>query len=175
MGSDLEIRDSEAVDLDAIESLYREAFPDEDLLPLVRSLLPDTAIATSLVAAVGDQVVGHVVFTICGMVEKNARAALLGPLGVLPAWHGQGIGSALVRTGLLRMTETQVRYVCVLGDPAFYGRLGFRPESSIQPPFRLPPEYEGAWQSQKLGTFSGDYSGKLSVPRQWDEESLWVP
>ena len=36
----LEIRDSVRADFGAIELLYPDAFPDEDLLPLVRNLLP---------------------------------------------------------------------------------------------------------------------------------------
>jgi hypothetical protein len=37
----LEIRDSVPADFGAIELLCPDAFPDEDLLPLVRDLLPE--------------------------------------------------------------------------------------------------------------------------------------
>ena len=52
MLDELEIRESVHTDVAAIESLYPQAFPDEDLLPLVRDLLQDKAIAVSLVGAV---------------------------------------------------------------------------------------------------------------------------
>jgi len=174
MTEQLEMRDSVPADLGAMESLYPEAFPDEDLLPLVRDLLQDTMVTTSIVGVINSRIVGHVIFTKCGVVKRRTNAALLGPLVVVPAWQGQGIGSELVRTGLRQMESMDVRLVCVLGDPAFYGRLGFVPDTSIRPPYRLPAEYDGAWQSQELGEMTAPYSGELSVPTQWLQPSLWT-
>lgn len=171
----LQIRDSVSADNGGIELLYPDAFPDEDLLPLVRDLLSDSAITTSIVGEIESRVVGHVIFTACCVTGQRANAALLGPLAVAPARHGQGIGSELVRAGLRQLEDEGVRVVCVLGDPAFYGRLGFLPETSIRPPFRLPAEYEGAWQSQNLCEMEAAYPGKLSVPKQWRQPSLWMP
>ena len=175
MTEKLEIRDSVSADFGAIELLYSDAFPDEDLLPLVRVLLPDTPVATSIVGEIDSRIVGHVIFTKCGVTGERANAALLGPLAVTPARQGQGIGSALVRAGLRQLKDRDVRFVCVLGDPAFYGRLGFLPESSIRPPFRLPAEWEGAWQSQKTGDMATPCSGTLSVPKPWLQPALWAP
>jgi putative acetyltransferase len=175
MAEALELRDSVPADFGAIESLYPEAFPDEDLLPLVRDLLQDTTITTSIVGVIDSRIVGHVIFTNCGVTGQSTNAALLGPLAVAPTWQRHGIGSALVRTGLRQLAVRDVRLVCVLGDPAFYERLGFLPESSIRPPFRLPAEYEGAWQAQELGDMAAPKSGALSVPEQWLVPALWVP
>lgn len=174
MSEKLEIRDSVAADFGAIELLYSVAFPDEDLLPLVRDLLPDTTVVTSVVGEIGSRIVGHVILTKCGVTGARVNAALLGPLAVKPARQGQGIGSALVRDALRQLKDKDVRVVCVLGDPAFYVRLGFLPESSIRPPFHLPAEYEGAWQSQTLCDLGTAYSGMLSVPKQWRQPSLWI-
>ncbi len=175
MTQKFKIRDSVQADCGAIELLYPAAFPDEDLLSLVRDLLSDTTVTTSIVAEIGPRIVGHVIFTKCGLTGERANAALLGPLAVAPARQGQGIGSELVRAGLRQLKDKDVHFVCVLGDPAFYGRLGFLPESSIRPPYSLPAEYEGAWQSQKLCDMGAAYSGELSVPDQWRQPSLWVP
>ena len=175
MTQGLEIRESLSADLDAIESLYPAAFPDEDLLPVVKDLLPDTAVTTSIIGEIDSQLVGHVIFSKCGVTGSLISASLLAPLAVTPERQGQGIGSALVRAGLRKLKDNDVRVVCVLGDPAFYGRLGFRSGSSIEPPFRLPAEYEGAWQSQTLSDSEEEYSGKLSVPEQWQQRSLWMP
>jgi putative acetyltransferase len=79
-----------------------------------------------------------------------------------------------VRAGLRQLKDREVGLVCVLGDPAFYGRLGFLPETSIRPPYRLPAKYEAAWQSQSLRDTEAAYSGELSVPVQWRRPSLWV-
>jgi len=175
MSEKLEIRESVQGDSGAIESLYPEAFPDENLLPLVRDLLRDAAVTTSLIGAVDSRIVGHAIFTKCGVVGSNVSAALLGPLAVAPAWQRQGIGSAIVRAGLRRLEDMDVNLVFVLGDPAYYERFGFRPESLVEPPFRLPAEWDGAWQSQSVGDIVAPCSGKLSVPRQWLQPALWAP
>ena len=175
MSQKLEICESIPGDFGAIESLYPEAFPDENLLPLVRDLLADAAVTTSLVGVVDSQIVGHAIFTMCSVGGSNVNAALLGPLAVKPAWQRRGFGSAIVRAGLRRLKEMDVNLVYVLGDPAYYGRLGFRPESQVEPPFRLPPEWDGAWQSQSVGDTTTPFPGKLSVPRQWLQPALWAP
>ena len=100
---------------------------------------------------------------------------MLAPLAVDPSWQRQGIGSAVVRTGLRRLEEAGVTAVCVLGDPGYYGRLGFVPETSIEPPYALPPEWDGAWQSQQLVETMTPCEGKLSVPTQWLQPALWAP
>jgi len=175
MSGEVEIRESMQADVAAIESLYPEVFPDEDLLPLVRDLLRDAAIAISLVGAIDLQIAGHAIFTKCGVVGSGIRAALLGPLAVAPAWQRQGIGSAIVRAGIQRLKDSDVNLVCVLGDPAFYGRLGFVPQTHIEPPYRLPAEWQGAWQSQYLDDTPVPCNGKLTVPPQWQQPALWAP
>lgn len=175
MSDKLEIRESTQSDVAAIELLYPEVFPDEDLLPLVRNLLQDVAIAISLVATIDSQTVGHAVFTKCGVIGTRVNAALLGPLAVARSWQGQGIGSAIVRNGLQRMADSNVTIVCVLGDPAYYSRFGFAPDTLVEPPYRLPAEWSDAWQSQCLSDIAKPCAGKLSVPPQWRQPGLWAP
>jgi len=175
MLEELIIRESAPGDLGAIESLYPEAFPDENLLPLVRDLLEDAAITTSLIGAIDSQIVGHAIFTKCRIVERDFGAALLGPLAIAPAWQRRGFGTAIVLAGLGQLEEMDVNLVCVLGDPAYYQRLGFRPESLVEPPYPLPPEWDGAWQSQALRDEATRIRGKLVVPRQWLQPALWAP
>ena len=175
MLDELQIRESKPDDSAAIESLYPEAFPDENLLPLVRDLLNDTVVAMSLVGTIDTRIVGHVIFTRCGGVGDSVSASLLGPLAVTPAWQRKGIGSAIVHAGLRWLKDLDVNLVLVLGDPAYYGRLGFLPESDVEPPFLLPPEWDGAWQSQYLGQPTTPCAGKLSVPPQWLQPGLWAP
>lgn len=175
MTEKLEIRDGVSADFGAIELLYPEAFPDEDLLPLVRDLLPDTEVAVSLVATIDTQIVGHAIFTRCSIDGDSINAALLGPLVVAPARHRQGIGSAIVQAGFRQLEKAGVGRVYVLGDPAYYGRLGFLPDSLVEPPYPLPPDWDGAWQSRSLGETTMPCTGKLSVPPQWLQPSLWSP
>lgn len=175
MTENIEIRESMQIDLAAIESLYPGAFPDEDLLPLVRDLLREAPIALSLVGTIDSRLVGHVIFTRCSVAGSSDRSALLGPLAVEPAWQRRGIGSAIVRNGLRRLKGEGASQVFVLGDPAYYGHLGFLPESRIAPPYTLPTEWEGAWQSQSLRDTTTPHPGKLSLPQPWLQPSLWLP
>jgi putative acetyltransferase len=174
MQDSFEIRASATGDIAALESLYPAAFPDEDLLPLVRSLLTEPGVALSLVAVIDDQVAGHAMFTICGVNGHDVKASLLGPLAVAPAWQRQGIGTALVRAGVHEMEKASVSLVCVLGDPAYYGRLGFEAETVVEAPYPLPVEWNDAWRSQYLGDTRQGVSGRLLVPPQWREPALWT-
>lgn len=175
MTDKLEIRQSKRDDSAAIDSLYPAAFPDENLLPLVRDLLNDAVVALSIVGTIDSQIAGHAIFTKCGVVGHGLDIALLGPLAVAPAWQRQGIGAAIVWAGLRRLESCDVSLVCVLGDPAYYRRFGFLPEPLLEPPFPLPAEWKSAWQSKKLGETTTRRAGKLSVPPQWHKPALWSP
>lgn len=155
--------------------MYPLAFPDEDLLPLVRDLLAEPNIVKSLVATVDNQVVGHVAFTACAVEGSDVNASLLAPLAVMPQWQRQGVGSALVNAGLRRLRDEGVVAVFVLGDPAYYSRLGFAPDGHVQPPYPLPAEWYSAWQSRYLGDTASAGTGKLAVPAQWLDPALWAP
>jgi putative acetyltransferase len=171
----IEIRQSRADDIPSIEKLYPAAFPEEDLLPLVRQLLTEDAGILSLVAEAGGLTVGHILFTLCGISGSEARAALLAPLAVAPEWQRKGIGSALIRDGLTRLERDGVAHVYVLGDPAYYGRSGFKPETGVAPPYPLPEEYRDAWQSLSLGSAPPPDQGKLKLPDVWMKPELWGP
>lgn len=170
-----EIRVSNSDDIDAIVSMYPLAFPDEDLVSIVCKLLADPEVAMSLVATVNDQVVGHVIFTDCAMEGSSLRTSLLAPLAVTPTFQRQGIGSAIVNAGMQKLRDIGVDAVFVLGDPAYYSRFGFVPDSQVQPPYPLPAEWYSAWQSQYLGDATTRASGKLAVPSQWLDPALWAP
>ena len=175
MTDNVEVRTSVSGDLPAIEALYPDAFPDEELLPLVRDLLREVPKPLSLVATINTNLVGHVMFTRCGIAGSCSRVALLGPLAVASAWQRRSCGSALVRDGLKQLEHDGTTHVYVLGDPAYYRRFGFMPESHVLPPYPLPEEWRSAWQSIGLGGSSAQVSGKLSLPRTWLQPSLWAP
>lgn len=168
------IRESLASDLAVIENLYPGVFPDEDLLPLVTELLQEGTNVLSLVATIDSALVGHVIFTICGIEGSSKQVALLGPLAVASAWQRQGIGSAIVNAGLQQMENVGVTQVLVLGDPAYYGRLGFVPRAKVLPPYPLPAEWQEAWQEKDLGGKESIVQGKLCPPQPWLQEHLWI-
>lgn len=175
MIDDLDIRESRRDDLSALEELYPAAFPDEDLLPVVRNLLGLSSGVLSLVATVEEAVIGHVAYTTCGVEGTDQRVELLAPLCVSPDWQRRGVGKALIRAGFDRLTKAGACKVLTLGDPDFYKRSGFRAETQIAPPYRLPKEWEGAWQSVDLSEAGRELSGKLAPPEVWRDEALWLP
>lgn len=176
MSDTLEIRESTAGDIAPLEALYPEAFPLEDLLPLVRALLGEPAGVLSLVAATAGALAGHVMFNECGIDNHDRKVALLGPLAVAPAMQRRGVGSALVGAGLEQLKAAEFRSVYVLGDPAYYGRFGFVAEGRVKPPYALPDEWAGAWQSLELGGEGAlPPQGTLAVPTPWRDRALWAP
>lgn len=175
MSEPVEIRESGQDDQASIDNLYPDAFPEEDLLPLVRALLRDPPSVLSLVALFDGSVVGHAIFTRCGIAERTDQVALLGPLAVATIWQRQGIGGKIVQAGLQRLKKAGMSKVCVLGDPDYYGRFGFEPETGIVPPYPLPREWRGAWQGLTLRKTEPPLCGQLSVPKPWLRPGLWAP
>ena len=175
MIDNMRIRENIPDDAAALERLYSATFPDEDLLPLVSDLLDEDPSILSLVAIVDGVPVGHACFTGCAIAGTTNRAMLLGPVAVAPAFHGQGIGSALIRDGFTRLRNANVIKVFVLGDPAYYGRFGFMPSTDVLPLYTLPKDWRGAWQFVSLSDPVEQLNGILSVPRPCCRPALWVP
>ncbi len=158
-------------DAAAVLALYSSAFPEEELRPLVTRLIAGDVPVLSLVATRADAIVGHGLFT---HFEGN-RAALLGPLAVAPECQRAGIGAALIADGLQRLEGEGVQHVFVLGDPCYYVRSGFAPETRVLPPYDLPEEWLGAWQSLTLGDAEPLASGRCRLPAPWMEPRYWAP
>lgn len=92
---------------------------------LVDALRAARSLSLSLVATLGEVVVGHVAFSPARPGDASADWVALGPLAVLPAWQGRGVGGALLREGLVRLRSAGVAGCVVLGNPAYYTRFGF--------------------------------------------------
>lgn len=90
MNSEIEIREGLPTDKAALEILYPAAFLDEDLLGLVNALLSEKNGVLSLVAINDEGVVGHILFTVCGIAGCHEKAALLGPVAVTPEFQRRG-------------------------------------------------------------------------------------
>lgn len=53
----------------------------------------------------------------------------LGPAAVLPAYQRQGIGAALIESGIRLCRSRRYRAMVVLGHPSYYPHFGFQPAS----------------------------------------------
>ncbi|MEL6584107.1 MAG: N-acetyltransferase [Pseudomonadota bacterium] len=167
------IRRTTAEDLDAILALYPRAFAEEDLTGIVREILTGNALHLSLGSLSQSQCISHVIFTALGGDSGDWTGALLAPLAVDPDHQRQGLGRALTFAGLEELAGLGVQQVFVLGDPQYYGKLGFKAERVVQPPYPLPPEYDGAWQSMTVKDRVPLRDQVLRYPEPWLKPELW--
>ena len=117
------IRDETTRDWGAVRVLHNAAFAGEPaVMRIVDDLNRSGDAAVSLIAELGQKIVGNVLFS---RLKAPMRALTLAPLGVHPDVQRAGIGSALVRKGLERVQHDKWQAVFVLGSPAYYGRFGF--------------------------------------------------
>jgi predicted N-acetyltransferase YhbS len=121
-------------DRDASFEVERAAF-DRDLEAGIARAVADEEGSFALVAEDDGTVIGHVQMSRAWI---GATAVLsLGPIGVVPARQGEGLGGALVRGALDEASARGERVVMLLGAPGYYGRFGFVPGSTfgLQNPF----------------------------------------
>lgn len=141
MNREYTIRRECAGDAEAVSAVNTAAFGQPDEARIVERLREHAQVYLGLVAADGDAVVGHILFTSvtlrCDQTPHPIMA--LAPMSVLPAWQRRGVGSALVREGLAACRAAGHEVVVVVGHPAYYPRFGFvraRPLGlTSEPPF----------------------------------------
>jgi putative acetyltransferase len=138
------IREEQPGDAAAIHRVVAAAFKSRTEADLVDKLRANGRFALSLVAVQGGAVVGHVLLTDVMVAGHGLvpRGAGLAPLAVRPTFQRRGIGAMLVRAALERAARAGYGFVCLLGDPAYYQRFGFRPASTLGlvSEFDAPPE-----------------------------------
>jgi predicted N-acetyltransferase YhbS len=78
----------------------------------------------SFTARIGTLLVGSV--RLLPVVIGQTRALLLGPLTVEPPFRGRGIGRALLERALRAAKARGHRLVLLVGDEAYYSRVGFK-------------------------------------------------
>jgi predicted N-acetyltransferase YhbS len=114
-------------DLAAVERLDERAFGPGRFAKSAYRLREGLPLDESLcfVARVGTLLVGANRMTpiSCG----DRPALLLGPLTVDPAFRSGGIGEALITRSLDSARDAGHALVLLVGDPPYYGRMGFKP------------------------------------------------
>lgn len=123
----------------AVRVLNLTAFEGGPEAALVEALHDAGAATLALVAELGGEVAGHILFSPVAIgTGPTAWSALgLAPMAVLPRLQRQGIGAALVHAGLATARAGGHEVVFVLGHPAYYPRFGFLPAH----PLGLRDEY----------------------------------
>jgi putative acetyltransferase len=122
--------------------------------------------ALSIVAETDDAVVGHVVTT-RGFVG-DVPVLGLGPIGVLPAYQGRGVGLALVHATIGAAEALGEPLIALLGSTAYYARFGFVPSTAVG--VTAPDEAWGdAFQVRTLTTYHPDIRGQFRYARPFDD------
>ncbi|HEY4363624.1 MAG TPA: N-acetyltransferase [Bryobacteraceae bacterium] len=136
------IREERPEDRAQVRSVNEAAFDRRDEADLVEALRDEGAVLLSLVAEVGGEVAGHILFS--RMTVETERgpvdAVALAPMAVMPERQGRGVGSELVRGGLSRLGERGERIVIVLGHEHYYPRFGFSAQKARELESPFPPE-----------------------------------
>lgn len=167
------IRPEQAEDHSAISEINNLAFGQENEGRIIAAIRRADGFdpALSLVAVSDGQVVGHILFSPIHIETDHGGvpAMALAPMAVLPDRQNQGIGSAMVRSGLDACRRAGHRIVIVLGHADYYPRFGFTPAGArgLRPPFPAPDE---AFMATALvpGGLDG-VSGIVRYPAAFDD------
>lgn len=138
----LAILNEQPVDAPAIERLQERAFGPGRYARTAYRLREgvDPVPALSFTAQVGAMLVGSNRMTRIRI--GGTDALLLGPLVVDPAFRSRGIGEALLGASLDAALKTGHRLVLLVGDEAYYARVGFvaTPEGRVRLPGPVDPK-----------------------------------
>jgi putative acetyltransferase len=125
------VRSETGADVSAITEVTVAAFKTLEISNhaeqfIIEALRAAGALTVSLVAEADGRVIGHIAFSPVTISDGTRDWFGLGPVSVLPAYQGQGVGKALIRPGLARLKEMNAQGCCLVGHPDYYGKLGFR-------------------------------------------------
>ncbi|MDO9415437.1 GNAT family N-acetyltransferase [Pararhizobium sp.] len=107
---------------------------------IVEHLRKAGALTVSLVADDEGEIIGHVAFSPVILSSGVPGWFGLGPVSVRPDWQGEGVGAALIQTGLDHLRNLGANGCVVLGDEGFYSKFGFDQNAAIVLP-DVAPQY----------------------------------
>jgi putative acetyltransferase len=143
----MQIRQAEPDEHDQVEAVVAAAFEEEPggrVTTMLRELQRTGAVRASLVAVEEGRLVGHVQLSRSWVDAREAlvEVLVLSPLSVLPALHGRGIGTALIRAARDEAERLAAPAVFLEGAWDYYGRRGFEAATSrgFERPTRRIPE-----------------------------------
>lgn len=168
------IRKEEPKDYAAVYELVKNAFGsaqhadgnEQDLVCALRksdAYIPEL----SLVAVIGSEIAGHIMFTRVKIAGSTQLA--LAPLSVLPKYQRRGIGMTLIQSGHAMARKMGFCYSVVLGSEKYYPKAGYVParEYGIVSPFPVP--YEN-FMVCRLADDAPEISGTVEYAREFGVE-----
>src|SRR5271157_441943 len=118
--------DYEAIEQTTIAAFSGKPYSDQTEHLVIRRLREAKALSLSLVTEIGETIVGHIAFSVVKINGEDKQWYGLGPVSVLPAFQKQGIGSALIKEGLVRIRGLGAKGCVLEGNPDYYQRFGFK-------------------------------------------------
>lgn len=122
----MHIRAESLQDRDAVHRINLAAFETSEEAEIVDKLRAEAHPIVSLIAEVGERIVGHILFSPVTIVgHPGLKVMGLGPMAVELDYQNEGIGSALVHAGIERCRGLGAGAIIVIGHPGYYPRFGF--------------------------------------------------
>src|SRR3954464_1166082 len=150
-----------ANDAQAIERLHERTFgPGRFVLSTYRLREHvDHLVDLSFTARIGTLLVGSV--RQLPILIGDTKALLLGPLTVEPPFRGRGVARALLDRALEEAKAKGHRLVLLVGDEAYYGRVGFKmiPQGRVKMPG--PVDYARLLVAELVDGSFTDVSGAI--------------
>ena len=122
----------------------------------------------------GTQPVGACFFSRMVYAGDPRTVFILSPVAVAPERQGAGVGQRLLRHGLGVLKAEGVDVALTYGDPAYYGKVGFRPVSveEVPAPHRL--QFPEGWLAQTLDESPlAPFSGPVRCVAALNRPELW--
>lgn len=171
----IEIRQENENDFSGVFDVNKLAFGRENEANLVNLLRKSKAFIPelSLVATLGSEIVGYILFTKIQIVNaKNSvtESLALAPVAVQPNFQHKGIGGQLIKYGLNKAREMQYKSVIVLGHKNYYPRFGFEATTKwhIESPFQLSDS--GNFMGMELVTDGlKNAQGLVKYPKEFEK------
>jgi putative acetyltransferase len=113
------IREEKPSDSSAITIVHDLAFGGPEESRIVQRLRQSSKLAISLVAEIEGTIVGHIAYSPVSS-EEGIIGLGLAPVGVLPSYQGQGIGTKLIEQGNRAAYAKGFTRIFVLGYPEYY-------------------------------------------------------
>jgi predicted N-acetyltransferase YhbS len=153
-------------DAQAIERLHERTFgPGRFVLSAYRIREHvDHVLDLSFIARIGTLLVGSV--RNLPIVVSETKALLLGPLTVEPPFRSRGVGRALLERALHDATAKGHRLVLLVGDEAYYRRVGFKAVPAGRATMPGPVDYSRLLVAELVDGSFNDVSG--AIRPDWD-------
>ena len=107
--------------------------------------------------------------------ERDPRTVfMMAPVAVATAHQGKGIGQRMIAHSLETLRKEGVDIAVTYGDPAFYGRVGFKPVTEADLPAPQPLGQPQGWIAQSLtDALLTPLCGPVHCVPVFDDPALW--